>query len=142
MELGDIDWRRAGEIMVRGKGRQYDRMPLPVDVGEAIVANMRDGRPRTECRNVFLTRYAPIHAVGSPVVSQLVYDACERAGIPPVRSHRLRHALASEMLRQGLAFTAISQVLRHRDLESTAVYAKVDHITLRTVAQPWPGGTS
>ncbi|HUW66328.1 MAG TPA: site-specific integrase [Spirochaetia bacterium] len=139
LQLGDVDWR-AGEIMIRGKGCRNDRLPLPVDVGESLVAYLCDGRPRTECRSLFLTRYLPLRGMTRTGVSQVVRCACQRIGIPPVGSHRLRHALASEMLRQGAALPEIGQVLRHRDLATTAVYAKIDRIVLRSLAQPWPGG--
>ncbi len=139
LELGDIDWR-AGEIVIRGKSRRDDRLPLPVDVGEALVAYLTEARPQVESRRLFLTSRAPLRAMWPTAISQVVFCACRRAHVPPVRSHALRHALATEMLREGAPLTEISQVLRHRDLATTAVYAKVDWIALRTVAQPWPGG--
>ncbi len=139
LELDDLNWR-IGEIVIRGKGRRYDRLPLPVDVGEALVAYLCDGRPRTELLHVFITQRAPLRGIGTSAVSKVVGDACKRVGIPPVGAHRLRHTLASEMLRQGLALPEIAQVLRHRDLGATAIYAKVDRVALRSVAQPWPGG--
>jgi integrase/recombinase XerD len=139
LELEDINWR-IGEVVIRGKGFQFERLPIPVDVGEALVAYLRDGRPRTGLRHVFVTHRAPLRGIGAGVVSETVSDACKRVGIPPVRAHRLRHTLASEMLRQGLSLPEIAQVLRHRDLAATAIYAKVDRIALSTVAQPWPGG--
>ena len=104
------------------------------------MAYLRDGRPRTECRSLFITRRAPLRGIRRFTVSHVVHRACERIGTPPVGPHRLRHALASEMLRQGATLPEIGQVLRHRDLATTAVYAKVDRIALRSVVQPWPGG--
>ena len=136
--LGDVDWR-AGEIIVRGKGRRDDRLPLPFDVGEAMAAYLTEGRPRAECRTLFVTRCAPLRAMHPNTISRAVLFACVRAGLAPVRAHRLRHALASEMLRNGGRLVEISQVLRHRDLATTAVYAKVDRATLRQVAPQWPG---
>ena len=138
LELGDLDWR-AGEIVIRGKSRRDDRLPLPVDVGEALVAYLTEARPRVESRWLFLTSRAPLRALWPTTISQIVCYACLRAHAAPVRAHALRHALATEMLRQGAPLTEISQVLRHRDLATTASYAKVDWIALRTVAQPWPG---
>jgi site-specific recombinase XerD len=139
LELGDVDWR-AGELVVRGKGRRDDRLPLPVDVGEAIVAYLRDGRPETPSRAVFVTRFAPLRPLAPQTVSKVVHAASLRAGMNPgVCSHRLRHALATEMLRHGAALPEIGQVLRHRDLATTAVYAKVDQDRLRELALPWPG---
>ncbi len=138
LELDGIDWR-AGEIVVCGKGRRDDRLPLPADVGEALAAYLTKARPPATCRNVFVTRHAPLRPMHPNTIGRVVLSACQRAGVPPVRSHRLRHALATEMLRQGVVLTEISQVLRHRDLATTATYAKVDLVWLRQVAQPWPG---
>jgi site-specific recombinase XerD len=140
LELGDIDWR-AGEIVIRGKGRRADRLPLPGDVGEALVAYLRQARPATACRKVFVTRRAPLRSLHPNTVSRVVRCACLRAGLVPVRAHRLRHALATELLAQGSPLAEIGQVLRHRDLATTAAYARVDRIALRSVAQPWPGAT-
>jgi site-specific recombinase XerD len=138
LELGDIDWR-AGEIAVRGKARRRDRLPLPWDVGEALSEYLSGIRPSTPIRQVFLTAKAPRHAILPALVGQVTRRACERAGVSPFGAHRLRHALATEMLRQGATIVQVSQVLRHRDLATTAIYAKVDFGTLRQVAQPWPG---
>jgi site-specific recombinase XerD len=138
LKLGDVDWR-AGEVVIRGKGRRNDRLPLPTDVGEALVAYLTSGRPAVEGRTLFLTCRAPLHAMGATTVSRVVHFACVRAGVPPAGAHRLRHALATELLRQGADLAEISQVLRHRDLATTAIYAKVDRAALRAVAQPWPG---
>jgi site-specific recombinase XerD len=138
LQLGDIDWR-AGEVVVRGKGRREDRLPLTVEAGEALAGYLRDGRPRSQCPSVILTCYAPYRGIHPSSITRVVYRACERAGLPLVGGHRLRHALASEMLRRGSDLVEISQVLRHRDLATTSVYAKVDRAALRTVARPWPG---
>jgi integrase/recombinase XerD len=138
LKLGDVDWR-AGEIVIRGKSRRNDCLPLPADVGEAIVAYLTGGRPQVKSRALFLTCRAPLRAMGSTTISRVVHFACLRAGVAPVGAHRLRHALATELLRQGAALAEISQVLRHRDLATTAIYAKVDRTALRMVAQSWPG---
>ena len=138
MELGDIDWR-AGEIVVRGKARRRDRLPLPRDVGDALVAYLSDARPATTIRQMFMAVKAPRRSIPADLVSDVTRRACERAGLPRMGAHRLRHALATEMLRQGATLVEVSQVLRHRDLATTAIYAKVDFVTLRRVAQPWPG---
>lgn len=138
LELDDIDWR-AGEIVVRGKARRQDRLPLPCDVGDAMTAYLCEARPPTQIRQVFLARKAPTRAIRADLVSDVTRRACERAGVPRVGAHRLRHALATEMLRQGATLIQVSQVLRHQDLATTAIYAKVDLATLRRVAQPWPG---
>ena len=140
LELGDIDWR-AGEIQIAGKARRRDRLPLPHDVGEALTAYLRKVRPATSNRQVFLMLKAPIRPIRPDLVGDVTRWACRRAGLPEVGPHRLRHALATEMLRRGAKLVEISQVLRHRDLATTAVYAKVDLDALRRIAQPWPGGT-
>jgi integrase/recombinase XerD len=138
LELGSVDWR-AGEIVIQGKGHRVDRLPLPVDVGEALAAYLAGGRPRGTCRTLFLTSHPPARAMHPHTISGVVRYACARAQLPPVGSHRLRHALASELLRRGAALPEISQVLRHRNLTSTTIYAKVDRVTLQAVARPWPG---
>ena len=141
LELGDVDWR-GGELVVRGKARRLDRLPLPVEVGDALVAYlMSDDRVPAGARRLFLTCRAPRGPIRADLVGDVVERACRRAGLPAVGPHRLRHALASELLRQGAGLVAIGQVLRHQDLATTAVYAKVDLHALRQVAQPWPGAT-
>jgi site-specific recombinase XerD len=140
LELEDLDWR-AGEVVVRGKSRGLDRLPLPTDAGEALAAHLsRRGQERS--RHVFLTAKAPRRPIPPAVVGEVVGRACERAGVPVVGAHRLRHALATEMLRKGASIVDISQVLRHRDLATTAVYAKVDLGRLSEVTRPWPGATT
>jgi site-specific recombinase XerD len=139
--LDDVDWR-CGEIVVRGKGRREDRLPLPADVGEALVAYLSGARPGTRSRHLFLTCKAPRGPIRADLVGDVVERACLRASSPKVGPHRLRHALAADMLRHGAGLTAIGQVLRHQDLGTTALYAKVDFIALRAVAQPWPGGAA
>jgi site-specific recombinase XerD len=137
LELDDVDWR-AGEIVVRGKARRQDRLPLSSDVGEALTAYL-SLRGQHDARRVFLTLRAPTRPVPAYLVGEVVRRACERAGVAHVGAHRLRHALASELLREGASLIDISQVLRHRDLATTAIYAKIDLGRLRQVAQPWPG---
>jgi site-specific recombinase XerD len=140
MELEDLDWR-AGEIVVRGKARRQDRLPLLPDVGEAVAGYLAAVPERAGTRRVFLTVSAPRRPIRPDLVGDVVERACRRAGLPPAGAHRLRHGLATEMLRQGATLTSISQVLRHSDLATTALYAKVDAARLRQVARPWPGAT-
>jgi integrase/recombinase XerD len=137
LELDDLDWR-AGELVVAGKGRRQERMPLPRDVGEAVIGYVTGARPRVQTRTVFLTVAAPPRPLAKNTLSQMVWRQCARAGLAPVRAHRLRHALASDLLDRGATLREIGQVLRHRDLATTAVYAKVDHARLRELALPWP----
>jgi integrase len=137
--LDDIDWR-AGEVVVRGKGAREDRLPLPADVGEAIAAYLRRGRPQGDRREVFLRARAPYGPIASGTVASSVRRACRRAGIAEVGSHRLRHTVACEMVAAGVPLVEIAQVLRHHSLQTTAVYARVDVDRLRLLAAPWPGG--
>ena len=138
--LDDIDWRR-GEITVRGKGNRRDRLPLPADVGAAIVAYLRDGRPEGALdRTVFIAAQAPREALSYTGITTIVAEAAARAGIPgPVHAHRLRHSAATVMLRGGGSLTEIGQALRHARPDTTAVYAKVDIDALRPLGRPWPG---
>lgn len=138
LELQDVDWR-AGELIVRGKARRQDRLPLPTEVGEALVAYLAWDRTASDSRRLFLICRAPRGPIRADLIGDVVDRACHRAGLPHAGPHRLRHALAAELLRQGVGLVAISQVLRHQDLATTALYAKVDLVTLRQVAQPWPG---
>lgn len=137
--LDDFDWR-AGLVMVHGKGHRVDQLPLPEEVGAAITAYLRHGRPRTpDHREVFLRSLAPVGGLGRGGISCIVRRACCRAGVPPVGAHRLRHTLACEMVNAGVPLPEIAQVLRHRSLTSTALYARVDIGGLRALARPWPG---
>lgn len=138
LTLDDIDWR-AGEIVVRGKGRREDRLPLPCDVGEAIAGYLQRGRGKTSRREVFLRAVAPAGPLGRGGVSSIVRRACARAGIAPVGAHCLRHSLACTMVAADVGLGEIAAVLRHRGVTSTAIYARVDVERLRTLAQPWPG---
>jgi len=139
LRLDDLDWR-AGELVVRGKGARLDRLPMPVEVGEAITAYLRRGRPRSDRREVFLQARAPFNPIATGTVGSTVRRACRRAGIAEVGPHRLRHTLACEMVSAGVPLVQIGQVLRHNSLQSTGIYARVDLDTLRGLAASWPGG--
>jgi site-specific recombinase XerD len=136
IQLEDVDWQ-AGELLVRGKGNRQDVLPLPVDVGEAIVAYLRR-RPRCQCRALFLRVTAPRRELSRSTIGWVVRAACDRAGLPRVGAHRLRHTAATEMQRAGASLAEIGQVLRHREQKTTAIYAKVDRNALRALARPWP----
>jgi integrase/recombinase XerD len=139
LTLDDIDWR-AGELVIHGKGGREDRLPLPADVGQAIASYLQRGRPVSDRREVFLQARAPYAPIASGTVASTVRRACRRAGIPEVGSHRLRHTTACEMVGAGVPIVQVGQVLRHRSLQSTAIYARVDIEQLRRLAAPWPGG--
>lgn len=143
MTLDDIDWE-AGALTVRGKGGRKDRLPIPRDVGQAMATYLRQGRPK-DCstRRFFVRRKAPRRGFASSVaVCTIVRRALERADIASPRkgAHLLRHSLASEMLRKGGSLAEIGQVLRHRSVDTTAIYAKVDLVAMRALARPWPSG--
>lgn len=141
LELDDLGWG-AGELAVRTrKAACRERLPLPVDIGEALAAYLHV-RPRAACREVFLRLNAPITGLTTPAVTSVVYRACRRAGQPRAGAHRLRHSAASAMLAGGASLTEIGQVLRHVHQETTAIYAKVDTTALRALARPWPGGAA
>jgi integrase len=140
LTLDDIDWR-AGELVVKGKGRRLERLPLPEDVGQALNAYLRRVRPATaQGRTVFVRVRAPHRPLSSSGVTQAVVAAAARAGLERVSAHRLRHTVATEMVRAGVTLPDVGQVLRHRRLATTAIYAKVDRERLRLLARPWPGG--
>lgn len=144
LRLDDVDWR-AGELVVAGKGRRAERLPLPADVGEAIVAYLRHGRPATALdRSLFVRVRAPHRGLTGGGITQIVFSAAARAGLGPIHSHRLRHTAATQMLRAGASLEEVGQVLRHRQVLTTAIYAKVDRDALRQLARPWPetGGRS
>ena len=143
LELDDIDWK-MGRLHVRGKGGQKLESPLPTDVGKAIAAYLRHGRPLNTSRRVFLRARAPIRGFqGASGVGSIVRHSIQRAGIhaPTTGAHQFRHGLATEMLRQGASLSEIGELLGHRHPQTTKIYAKVDLETLRTLAMPWPGGT-
>ena len=139
LRLEDLDWR-AGQMLVHGKGNRVEPLPIPADVGTAITAYLRQGRPGASSREVFLTARAPRTGLAGGGVSFIVRRASVRAGLAPFGAHRLRHSLACEMVRAGVPLPEIGQILRHHATASTAIYARVDVDQLRTVAQPWPGG--
>jgi site-specific recombinase XerD len=141
LQLSDIRWR-AGEILVRGKGRVNDRLPLLPDVGEALAVYLRSARGKSESRRVFLRTWAPrIGLAGHAAVTHIVRKALAKAGVRPpkgVAAHLFRHSLATRMIRNGASIAEISEVLRHRSQNSTAIYAKVAFESLRGVAGAWP----
>jgi len=143
LTLDDVDWR-SGEMLVRAKGRQRARMPIPPDVGAAVVAYLRDGRPKSSCRRLFLRSFAPhVGFASGCAITMIAKTALERAGIRGYAhqgAHIFRHSLATELLRSGATLSEIGQLLRHESHDTTRIYAKVDIDALRTLSLPWPGG--
>ena len=141
LRLDDIDWRH-GQITIRGKGNRRDQLPLPTDVGEAVVAYLRDGRPVTALdRSVFIRTKAPHRGLTTGGVTQAVAAAARRAGLGTIYAHRLRHSAATAMLAGGGSLAEVGQVLRHRRPHTTAAYTKVNIEALRALARPWPGAS-
>lgn len=142
LELDDIRWR-SGEIIIRGKGRSIDRLPLPSDVGEALAAYVFHDRGASDSRSVFLRLIPPCVGLSGPAaIAHVVRLALGQAGVQRSSrgaSHLFRHSLATTMIRQGASLAEISDVLRHRSQDSTRIYAKIDFDALRGVARPWPG---
>lgn len=141
LELEDINWE-AGFLKVRGKRGEECSLPIPVEVGEAIAAYLQEGRPHSTSRRVFLRCKAPIRGFrSSSAIGSIVRHTLERAAIDLSRkgAHQFRHGLACELLRQGASLAEIGELLRHRSPNTTALYAKVDLVALRTLALPWPG---
>lgn len=141
LKLEAIDWKDA-ELVICGKGRREARLPLPADVGEALSAYLHAARPPTTSRHVFVTTRAPHAGVSRSAITALVRRHCVLAGLEACGAHRLRHTAASAMLRAGSSLDEIAQVLRHRSVDTTAIYAKVDRMALRALARSWPGGVA
>jgi integrase len=138
--LDDIDWRAGTITLRRTKGRREDVLPLPASTGQAIAAYLKDERPKTSHRAVFVRRYAPRdEPIGPDLVRKTIRQAYARAGLPYTRSHLLRHTMASRLLEGGSSLKEVADVLRHRSLNTTLIYAKLDSRNLREVALPWPG---
>jgi site-specific recombinase XerD len=143
LTLDDVDWR-SGEMLIRAKGRQQAKMPIPPDVGAAVVVYLRDGRPKSSCRRLFLRTPAPhVGFASGCAITMIAKAALDRAGIHGYAhhgAHLFRHSLATELLRSGATLSQIGQLLRHKSHDTTRIYAKVDIEALRTLGLPWPGG--
>jgi len=141
LTLDDINWP-SGEVIIHGKGDREDRLPLLPDVGRALAAYLKQDRPPSSCRTVFLCLNAPYRGLVGPTISSVAERALARTDIVCAHkgAHLLRHSLATRMLRGGASLAQIGQVLRHQHIDTTEIYARVDHKALRALAQPWPGG--
>jgi len=143
LQLEDCDWD-GGHLRVRSKCQREQLLPIPADVGAAMAAYLRHGRPPSQSRHLFLRSLAPIRGLmpGSDGIGTIVRHALQRAGVdaPHRGSHQFRHALAVRMLQRGASLTEIGEVLRHQSPQTTSIYAQVDIGALRPLAQSWPGG--
>lgn len=141
LELEDINWEK-GELLIHGKGEKHERLPLPKDVGTALAVHLKRGVRHKHSRALFLSVKTPFRPLASTGIGNVVTKAALRAGLSPFGTHRLRHTVATQILRCGGSLDEIAQVLRHASHDTTAIYAKVDFTALRAVTQPWPGSTS
>jgi site-specific recombinase XerD len=143
LRLSDIDWQNAS-ICLSGKGRREVLLPLTQEVGDSILTYLERGRPAVDSDHVFIRAIAPLRPFSNSGVTKIVARAIDRAGVITAfrGAHVLRHSAATQMLRQGISLQDISAILRHRSVETTALYAKVDIGLLQLVAQPWPEVTS
>jgi site-specific recombinase XerD len=140
LNLDDVDWAAGTLCIAQGKSRRADVLPLPVATGRAIAEYLHAERPATTSRRIFVRHVAPVdHPVGTDVVRNTVRAAYLRAGLAHTRVHILRHTLASRLLATGGTLKEVADVLRHRELDTSMIYAKVDRSRLAAVAMPWPG---
>ena len=143
LRLDDIDWRAGTITLRRTKSRREDVLPLPATTAEAIAAYLQFERPKTSNRAVFVRHIAPRDApVGPDLVRKTIRQAYARAGLPYTRSHLLRHTMANRLLAGGSSLKEVADVLRHRSLNTTLIYAKLDSRNLVEVALPWPGSAA
>lgn len=143
LQLTDIDWRQGTVTLKHTKSRRQDLLPLPTSTGRALEAYLRYERPKTSDGAVFVRRLAPHdEPVGVDAIRRIVRDAFRRAGIPHGRGHALRHTVACRIVNQGGSIKEVADVLRHRSLNTSMIYAKLDHGALSGVALPWPGSPS
>jgi integrase/recombinase XerC len=141
--LSDIDWRGGTVTLRRSKSRREDILPLPEATGRAIVDYLRFERPPTINRSVFVRHVAPRdQPIGPDLVRKAIRQAYARAGLPYTRAHLLRHTMASRLLEGGSSLKEVADILRHRSLNTTLIYTKLDSKNLATVALPWPGYTA
>lgn len=140
LQLADIDWRMGTVTLKRTKSRRQDILPLPVTTGRALDAYLRHERPKTSDGAVFVRHLAPYDVpIGVDAIRRVVRDAFRRVGIPHGRTHALRHTLACRLVGQGGSIKEVADVLRHRSLNTSLIYAKLDHGALAGVALAWPG---
>lgn len=141
LTLDDLDWARS-ELRIRGKGAKYELLPLSKEIGAALAKYLKKRGPCDDLRSVFLTVNAPLRPIASNGIQGAFSRLARKAGVPVIGAHRLRHSVATQILRHGGSLDEIAQVLRHSSHDTTAIYAKVDFSALQTVVHPWPRRTS
>jgi integrase/recombinase XerD len=141
LQLADVGWQ-SGELTIRGKGSRVDTLPLPAGAGEAMADYLLHARPATTAPQLFVTMKAPFTGLTASAVTQVVGRACERAGVPSFGPHRIRHAVACDLLAVGASMEEIGQLLRHARQRTTAIYARVDQARLAELAMPCPQGAA
>lgn len=140
LQLDDINWRQGVVELHHNKSRREAQLPLPDTTGRAIVDYLRNGRPATTSRSLFVFHRAPFgHGVVNTTVRGAIRRAFSRAGLPWTGTHILRHTMATKMIQNGVTLKEIADVLRHRDIDTTQIYTKVNLPELQQVAMPWPG---
>ena len=142
IQLDDIDWR-AGELVVRGKGKLHDRLPITMEVGDALTSYLREDRGPATCRTMFVTHRAPHRPfkdgqIVNAILKVALASTGQKPAAPYVGSHLLRHSLATQLENAGASLDEVGDVLRHRSRSSTMIYARLDIEGLRSIAQPWP----
>jgi integrase len=143
LSIDDIDWR-AGTVTLKGtKSRRQDILPLPMTTGQALAEYLQHERPAAPSRALFVRRRDSSDIpITTAAVQKVIHHACQRAGLPGSGSHVLRHTLACRLVENGGSLKEVADVLRHRSLETTRIYAKLDTPSLAEVALPWPGSES
>lgn len=143
LQLDDIDWQLGTVTLRRTKSRRQDMLPLPTVTGQALEAYIRHERPQTRDRALFVRHLAPFdEPIGVDAIRRVVRDAYQRVGIPHGRTHALRHTLACQLVGRGSSLKEVADVLRHRSLNTSLIYAKLDQSALLGVALPWPGSAA
>jgi integrase len=143
LQLTDIDWRAGTVTLRRTKSRREDILPLLALTGRALADYIRHERPKTTNPAVFVRRRAPRdQPIGVDAVRRVIRDAYRRIGLTHGRTHALRHTLACRLLDHGSSLKEVADVLRHRSLNTSLIYAKLDHPRLAAVALPWPGSAT
>jgi len=141
--IDDIDWRQGTVILKGTKSRRQDILPLPMATGQALADYLQHERPATPSRALFVRRRDSRDIpITTAAVQKVIHHACRRAGLPDAGAHVLRHTLACRLVEQGSSLKEVADVLRHRSLETTRIYAKLDTPNLVEVALPWPGSES